>query len=76
MAHFTDLSISNRYDIIEPASGCWIARSVYGAEAMATHFAAGLEAWPAGEEKFCGRPADIAGKRDGTLGWDRGGWGV
>jgi hypothetical protein len=60
MAKFHGLLIEQHYDIIDGKTGHWRTEGISGADAMATDWQRGDEAWPAGEEKFDGKPKAIA----------------
>ena len=60
MARFSRLAVDDHYDIIDADSGRWITQGIQGADAMATTWDEGDEAWPSGEKDFKGSPVDIA----------------
>jgi|HubBroStandDraft_4_1064222.scaffolds.fasta_scaffold1880854_1 hypothetical protein len=61
MAKFTNLTIDEHYDIIDGETGHWRTQGIQGADAMATTWKDGDEAWPVGETEFRGKPVEIAG---------------
>jgi len=61
MARFTELDITNSYDIVDADTGDWITQGVQGSEAMQRNWPDDAQAWPQGEREFEGSPVDVAG---------------
>ena len=59
-AKFSNLVVDESYDIIDGESGHWRTQGIQGAEAMATEWNVGDEAWPENDTEFRGKPIDVA----------------
>ena len=57
---FQKLEIYRNYDIIDGESGHPLTEGIRGAEAMASEWPEGAEAWHVGETEFATRPVEIA----------------
>lgn len=60
MATFSRLEPTKNYTIIDGETGYSRTDSIQGADAMATDWDEGDEAWPSGEQDFAGKPIDVA----------------